>query len=83
MPRAFDRRATPRGGMHRQPNVAVIVKRSTKPWYFASRADRPGALASPSMSAAPATVVRRSPLPLIPAPIGGVEPDDPRCATVP
>ena len=30
MPGAFDRRATQRGGMHRRPNVAVIVKRSTK-----------------------------------------------------
>ena len=31
MPSAFDRRATQRGGMTRRPNVAVIMKRSTKP----------------------------------------------------
>src|SRR6266487_653138 len=29
IPGVFDRRATPRGGMHRRPNATVIVKRTT------------------------------------------------------
>src|SRR5881394_3725845 len=30
IPRVFDRRATPRGGMHRRPNATVFMKVSTK-----------------------------------------------------
>src|SRR5439155_14467069 len=30
IPGVFDRRATPRGGMHRRPNAAVITRRATK-----------------------------------------------------
>ena len=30
IPGVFDRRATPRGGMHRRPNAAVIRRRATK-----------------------------------------------------
>src|SRR5439155_7663092 len=29
IPGVFDRRATPRGGMHRRPNAAVITRRAT------------------------------------------------------
>jgi len=37
IPGVFDRRATPRGGMHRRPNATVFMKVSTK--VFTPRAD--------------------------------------------
>src|SRR5881392_3588723 len=41
IPRVFDRRATPRGGMHRRPNATVFMKVSTKRSGQPRRRDAP------------------------------------------